>query len=319
MHLLIALLLLAPEEEMVFEKEPVVCAAIEFEVRIPQGWKVAMDKTGISAQGDGAGFVITREPFLGSEDSFAEDWRVVLVNAGLKTRVEKARAGRYRAYHARWEKGGRVIDVYRLFVPDLQMLYNISFSTPKGAATDELFKGVFKSFKVTEKAKKLELTSTNISVGKAGTLRIPKGCEEQSRQYGPKSYVRMMKGYEKPKTAVTIRVTSVRSGISYRTQDDSGSTSDPEFLNRVQAAGLGFKDPNWIKKPKSKAASYGGLKGLALTGQIRGADGDVYEACLWSGKGKRESPTILIIVHERETKLYKNYIKTILKSFKAAK
>ena len=127
MHVLMLLLLLVQEEGLQFEKEPVFCAAIDFEVRIPRNWKVAMDKTGMSVRGDAGGFVITREPFLGQEETFAEEWRVILVNAGLKTKVEKARAGRYRAFHAQWESPrapGLRVDVYRVYVPDLQMLYD---------------------------------------------------------------------------------------------------------------------------------------------------------------------------------------------------
>ncbi|MHC4848866.1 MAG: hypothetical protein ACYTEG_10475 [Planctomycetota bacterium] len=320
MHVLMLLLLLVQDEELQFEKEPVFCAAIDFEVRIPQNWKVAMDKTGMSVRGDAGGFVITREPFLGQEETFAEEWRVILVNAGLKTTVEKARAGRYRAFHAQWESPrapGLRVDVYRVYVPDLQMLYNVSFSTRKVEDPKELIEGVLKSFKVTAKPTKLELQKKQTKVGSAGTFRLPKGCVAgpANRMQRGTVYLRYLTGYEKPKVVVSIRVDSIRTDI--RLQD--GLTSDPEVLNRVYIKQFGLQDAKWIKEPKSKAAGYGGLKGSALTGRMRGKEGDVYEVYLWSGKGKRQAPTILIVAHERETRLFKSYFKTILKSFKASK
>jgi hypothetical protein len=321
MHVLMLLLLLVQDEGLEFEKEPVFCAAIDFEVRIPKNWKVSMDKTGMSARGDAGGFVITREPFLGQEETFAEAWRVILVNAGLKTKVEKARAGRYRAFHAQWESPrapGLRVDVYRVYVPDLQMLYNVSFSTRKVEDPKQLIEGVLKSFKVTAKATKLELQEKKTKVGSAGTFRLPKGCVAGpvNRMQRGTSYIRQFTGYAKPKTAVAIRVHSVPSGARL---PDGGISSDPEALNRFYVQQFGLQDAKWIREPKSKAAGYGGLKGSALTGRMRGKEGDVYEVYLWSGKGKRQAPTILVVAHERETRLFKSYFKTILKSFKASK
>jgi hypothetical protein len=296
MHVLMLLLLLVQDEGLEFEKEPVFCAAIDFEVRIPKNWKVSMDKTGMSARGDAGGFVITREPFLGQEETFAEAWRVILVNAGLKTKVEKARAGRYRAFHAQWE----------------------SPSTRKVEDPKQLLEGVLKSFKVTAKATKLELQEKKTKVGSAGTFRLPKGCVAGpvNRMQRGTSYIRQFTGYAKPKTAVAIRVHSVPSGARL---PDGGISSDPEALNRFYVQQFGLQDAKWIREPKSKAAGYGGLKGSALTGRMRGKEGDVYEVYLWSGKGKRQAPTILVVAHERETRLFKSYFKTILKSFKASK
>ena len=57
---------------------------------------------------------------------------------------------------------------------------------------------------------------------------------------------------------------------------------------------------------------------LSITA-LRDDNGDMMEVYLWSGKGKRHSPTILIVAHERELRLDKKFFKTILKSFEAAK
>lgn len=318
---LLASLSAAQEPELEFEKEPVACKSIEFEVRVPTGFKVRQDRTGLSAQGKQAGFVITREPLLEEDKEFGQSWQRVLAAAGIAAEVKKARAGHYPAFHARWESPTapkRVLDVYRVYVDDLEMLYNISFSTPKGSDAGDLIEGVLKSFKVTAKAARVELQQSPIEVGQAGKIRIPVGCVGE--QAGPFSrgliYRKTMPGYEKPKIAVSIRVAS--SPALYRLQT-GGTTSDPEALNRWYQQQFGLSGAKWQEKPRSKSASYGGLKGEALTGRLRTDDGEIMEVCLWSGKGKNHSPTVLIVAHERELRLDKKYFRTILRSFEAAK
>ena len=72
-------------------------------------------------------------------------------------------------------------------------------------------------------------------------------------------------------------------------------------------------------KTKTKAASYGGLKGDLLTGEVKGTDGETYGLFLWTGKGKRETASVAMLVHEREMRLYRKYFSTVLKTLKASK
>ena len=320
---LIAVPLLARPQEggIVFEKAPVHCAAIDFSVRIPAGWKVVQDETGLSARGKDGGFVITREPFLGEAKTFAGSWGRELAAGGIITEVKAARAGRYKGFRAEWEPAdspGLVVEVYRLHVPELEMLYNLSFSIARTADKKAIVAGALKSFKVTAKARGLELQKTTIKVGEAGAMHLPLGCVAGpvSRRQRGDTYVKTRQGYAQPKVAVTIKVAAVPAqALRLPT---GGDTSKPESLNDYFLQQFGL-DSGWEKKPRSKPGSFGGLKGAMLVGRMRGKDGDAFEVCLWSGKGKRFSPTILIVAHEREVRLYKNYFKTILKSFKARK
>jgi len=318
---LLASALAAQEPELEFEKDPVECKSIEFEVRVPIGFKVQQDKTGLSAEGKEGGLVITREPALEEEKEFDKSWQRVLSAAGIAAQVKKARAGRYPAFHARWESKSvpnRVVDVYRVYVDDLEMLYNISFSTPKGSKAEGLIEGVLKSFKVTGKAPKVELQKSPVDVGQAGKIQIPVGCVAEKAGQFDRSiiYRKWLPGYEKPKIAVSIRLESVPA--QYRLQT-GGTTSDPEAVNRWFLQQFGLANAKWESKPRSKPATYDGLKGEALTGRIRDENGEMLEVYLWTGKGKNHSPTILIIAHERELRLDKKYFRTILKSFEAAK
>ena len=172
----------AEEEGLVFGKDPVVCAPIGCEVRVPNGWKVVQDHTGMSAQGDGMGFVITREPLLEDAKTFGATWTRVLSDGGIITEVTSARAGRYKAFSAAWEPKtapGRVVEVYRIHVTDQEMLYNVSFSFPKAADREPLLKGVLKSFKCTSNKVKLVLQEGRVAVGSAATIRLPEGYEEK--------------------------------------------------------------------------------------------------------------------------------------------
>ena len=318
---LLASALAAQEPELEFEKDPVECKSIEFEVRVPIGFKVQQDKTGLSAEGKEGGFVITREPALEEEKEFDKNWQRVLSAAGIAAQVKKARAGRYPAFHARWDSKSvpnRVVDVYRVYVDDLEMLYNISFSTPKGSKAEGLIEGVLKSFKVTSKASRLELQKSAVEVGQAGTIHLPAGCAPEKLGQFQRGvvYRKWRSGYEKPRLAISIRLESAPANYLL---PGGGTTSDPESLNRYYLDQFGLAGAKWDGKPKSKPATYDGLKGDALTGRLRDDNGDMMEVYLWSGKGKRHSPTILIVAHERELRLDKKFFKTILKSFEAAK
>jgi len=315
--LLFAAPLLAQEKEgLVFGKDEVECAPIECEVKIPEGWKVVQDHTGISAQGDGMGFVITREPLLEDEKEFAASWQAVLVKAGKSVEVKKVRAGRYRAFIAEWEAAGRAIAIYRIHVPDQEYLYNVSFSFPKGADREPLLKGVLKSFKCTAAKAKLELEKRRVAVGSA-TVQLPIGYEEtKDRFWRGGRYVQARKGYEQREEAGVIYTASFPVGPRLPT---GGATSDPEAVNTYLLSLLTQRGVKMKGKIKTKSASYGGLKGALTTGEINGTGGESYGLFIWTGKGKRDTASVILLVHERELRLYKKYASTVLKTLKVSK
>lgn len=318
--LLITAPLLAQEEEgLVFDKDVVECKPIECEVRVPKGWKIAQDHTGMSAQGDGMGFVITREPLLESEKTFAITWGRVLADRGIKTEVTKARAGRYKAFRAEWTPAsapGHVVEVYRVHVVDQEMLYNISFSFPKDADRAPLLKGVLKSFKCKSPKVKLMLQKTRVAVGPA-TLQLPEGYEEKKDpMLRGGRYVKTRKGYSKPQEVGVIYTASFQTGARLPT---GGMSSKPEDCNRYLLTVFGQRGVKFGEKLKTRSASYGGMKGAATIGEVKGTDGETYGAYLWTGKGKRATASVLLLVHERELRVHKKYFSIVLKTLKASK
>ena len=316
--LLMAAALSAQEAaELEFDKKAVDCEPIECEVRIPTGWKVAQDHTGISAQGAGMGFVITREPLLEDEKEFAAKWQDVMAKARRSVEVKRVRAGRYKAFHAAWEASGRKIDVYRVHVPDQGMLYNVSFSAlPDAPQRDALIQGVLKSFKCTAKKPKLQLAKQRVVVGPA-TMQLPEGYEEKKdRFWRGGRYVSMRKGYDKPEEIGVIYTATFPVGLRLPT---GGMTSDPEAANKYLVTQLSQRGLKIAGKTKTKSASYAGMKGALTTGEVTGTEGETYGFYLWTGKGKRATATVAMLIHERELRVHRKYFSTVLKTLKASK
>ncbi len=315
---LLALPLAAQEEEgFVFGKQPIACNPIECEVRVPNGWKVAQDRTGLSAEGNGMGFVITREPLLEDEKTFGASWQAVLAKANNTVEVKKVRAGRYKAFFASWPASGRTIAIYRIHVPDQEYLYNVSFSAPTDAAEREaLVAGVLKSFKCTSKKAKLALQKIRTAIGNAGQFQLPEGFAEKPSRWRGKTYVKTRPGYAKPQQVGVIYTGSFRVGLGL---PGGGTTSKGEDLNRFIIGQLGQAGMKFGDKFKTKSATYGGFKGALTTGRATGTEGETYHVYLWSGKGKRQTASIVLVLHERELRVHKKYFTTVAKTFKAKK
>ncbi|MEM8882640.1 MAG: hypothetical protein AAGD14_01060 [Planctomycetota bacterium] len=316
---------IAAAQELAFEKEPVQHRSIECEVKVPVGWSVAKDRTGLSAQGGKSGFVVTREPFLGSADDFPATWRSQLAEGGIVTDVKPTRAGRYRAFHATWEaKGapGQRIDVYRLHVPGAEMLYNISFSTPVAMERKALFAGVLKSFKSRAVGSGITLQKTKVPVGEAGDIQLPKGFEpapeERFQRTIGKRYRKFLTGYETPKLVASMQLASLAHGLRLPGAG-ARNTSNPEQLAAFMLERFGLANGNWEKKPKTKKAAVRGVKGISMEGVLRGKEGGRRHVFLWCGSARPACPVVLITAGEREMRLDKNYFKTILKSYKPKK
>ncbi|MHC4953037.1 MAG: hypothetical protein ACYTGZ_04045 [Planctomycetota bacterium] len=322
MRPLVLLIFLAPalaqEEALPFGKEPVACKPIECEVRVPNGWKVTQDHTGMSALGGGMGFVISREPLLHDEKTFGAAWEAKLTGGGIKTTVARVRAGRYKAFKATWEPKaapGHVVEVYRIHVPEHEMLYNLSFSAPKAADRAALVATVLKSFKCTSKKPKLAFQQMRFEIGSAGTFKLPEGFEvKKDMRWRGDRYVRMRKGYKKPEEAGVIYTVSFPAGARLPT---GGTTSKGEDVNRFILSGLTQRGMKFSEKMKTKPATYSGFKGAATTGQVIGTEGEIYELYLWTGKSKRTTASVVLIIHERELRVHKKYFTTVLKTFKA--
>ncbi|MHC4933214.1 MAG: hypothetical protein ACYTGV_13600, partial [Planctomycetota bacterium] len=218
------------QDPLVFKEEPYECRPLEFEVAVPEGWEALQDHTGIVVRNKEMGFMVSREPFLHDPKLFKDAWGQVLGAAGVDARVAPAKAGRYQAYRADWNTKsgpGRIIQVWRLYVPQVEMLYNFSFSAPKDADLEPLVKRVLGSFKCTASKKaELEFEAEAESLGARVNLRLPKGYAKSPALIvlgGGEGgdYVKTLKGYEKPHIAGSISVSGYDARITYVQEDGS--------------------------------------------------------------------------------------------------
>ncbi|MHC4339701.1 MAG: hypothetical protein ACYSX0_05765 [Planctomycetota bacterium] len=327
MRLKVALILLLlsalarAQDPLVFRKEPYKCLPLEFVVAIPEGWEALQDHTGIVVRSKEQGFMVSREPFLHDPKLFADAWGKVLGAAGVETRVQPAKAGRYQAYRTSWETKsgpGRTIQVWRVYVPEVEMLYNFSFSAPKDADLEPLVKSVLGSFKCTApKNDKLEFEAQAESLGARVNLRLPKGYAKSPALIvlgGGEGgdYVKTLKGYEKPHIAGSISVSGYDARITYVQEDGSEipGTNVKKLVEKTFDDSRG-KFSKILKRPRTKAARIAGLKGFALTAQALSSKGLPKHVYIYGGKLKQSVLVFTIIVDAREARLYKDIGKQI--------
>ncbi|MFQ5844390.1 MAG: hypothetical protein ACE5JG_05300 [Planctomycetota bacterium] len=301
----------AAQGELAFRKGAYRCDPLQFRVSIPKGWEASHSATAMAARGAGMGFRITREPFLHDPKTFPRRWQEQLAAAGVDARVKPARAGRYKGYAASWRPpagAGRTLHVYRLHVPDAELLYNIAFSLPAGTEPKPLVQGVLRSFRSTA-----EKPAAGLSRGASFArlrlhLKLPDGYDPVELP-PPKSreeamgrpfalYRKVLPGYKPEHEAARLEVYGWFRG-------------DPEDHVAKIAARTQATLVDTPRTPRVRSARYGGHKGFAIqfTGERDGVSKRYHAFGLKTRVGLRV--VVGLLVDDREVRLHKNLFKEI--------
>ncbi|MHC4548817.1 MAG: hypothetical protein ACYTEZ_08555 [Planctomycetota bacterium] len=335
-RLVLPLLLLcgaAAAQELTFGKEPYQVRALEFQVAVPEGWQAEQDHRNVVVRDrNRTGFIVSREPFLHDPKTFAEAWGAELGSAGRKTEVTQAKVGRLQAWRARWTSdaaGGRNIEIWRIYVPRYEMLYNFSFTAASGTDLAPLVTPVCKSFKVTAPAPTLAFADRSISVGTRFTLTLPRGYEQVQRgpgigevalYYGGLHF-KHLKGYKEPHRA---------GRIAYRTFTADRPIGMPGG-RVIQATNVKDMAQGWwdsveaklldrvVGKPKRRAVRVSGLKGAGVTAEGLSKQGLPQRVYVYVGRIKRHVLILTLAVDEREVRQHKDLFKQICSRIKVAR
>ena len=319
-----------------FHKARYTCAPLEFKVALPQGWKVENDLAQLVAQSDDMGFRISREPFLGDPKKFAAAWGALLAEAGLNAEVKKARAGRYQAFRATytWGKGRnqtRPIEIWRVYVPDGEWLYNLSFSVKNGVDPKPLVDGVLGSFMYTGGKPKPELSEKENKYGRFFMFRLPEGYERLERKVGGRPmpmlggdelkarWVKPMPGYRPPREAgrITLYAFNDRRGYDIGGESIAGSELNTMTDSRWPLVSEQFA--SITGKPKGRNGRGGDFKGRLFTAAGATKEGIVRRFFAFGLKAKGWTIVLTLHCDDRELLLHKNLFKAILKTFKEPK
>ncbi len=327
------------ESPFVFHKARYTCAPLEFKVALPQGWKTEGDLAQLVAQRDDMGFRISREPFLGAPKKFAAAWGALLAEAGLDAEVKTVRAGRYQAFRGTytWAAGRnqtRPIQIWRVYVPDGEWLYNFSFSVRNGVDPKPLVDGVLGSFRYIGGKPKPELSENEEKVGGGRplfTFRMPRGYEKVERKMGGRPrprlvgdgsvarWVKPMPGYKPPREAgrITLYAFNDRMGYDIGGESISGSELNTMVDSRWPLVSEQFA--SITKKPKGRNSRGGDFKGRLFTAAGATKEGIVRRFFAFGLKAKGWTIVLTLHCDERELLLHKNLFKAILKTFKEPK
>ncbi|MGH7163365.1 MAG: hypothetical protein ACREID_07760, partial [Planctomycetota bacterium] len=167
--------LAAAQGALGFETEPVACKALEMKIAKPQGWQVFETESHFAAQGGGMGFRVSREPFLHDPKLFAAAWHEQIAAAGKEGKVGDAKAGRYAAFTTSYladAAGSHRLEIWRVHVPEVEMLYNFAFSVPAGADPRPLVDGVVRSFGCVAARPRLEFREKPEALGTRVLLKL---------------------------------------------------------------------------------------------------------------------------------------------------
>jgi hypothetical protein len=299
-----------------------------FTVAVPAGWSGEQGATGLAAQ-DAArnGFVVTREPFLHDADTFAAAWQAQLGAAKIDAKVERTKAAGRDAWRASWTAGDRQIDVWRVHAPECEMLYNLSFSGAPGFDLKSLSDATLKSFKCTAPKAELKFQQTPESVTTRISIRLPEGYrkdevpEEIELGGGIKGgYVKHLPGYDPPHVAGRIRFQGLDASRTYRFPDGQeilGSDTD-KLLEWLWSDDQG-QFAKVEKKPRSRDATYSGVKGCWMDVPVVGKDGLPLRWMGFVGKHKLDTVAVIVLVDDREGRLHKDYLKQVCSNLVIAK
>jgi len=299
-----------------------------FTVDVPAGWTGQQGPTGLVAQDKRRnGFIVTREPFLHDPETFAAAWQTLLGAAKIDAKVEKKKVSRSDAWHAAWAADDRRIEVWRVHVPDCEMLYNFSFSAAKDFELDSLVESTLRSFKCTADKPELKFQQNAESVTTRIGIRLPVGYEKENLGMGFQlgggimgGYVMKLPGYDPPHVAGRIRFRGYDARVTYMTEDRQeirGGDTDKVLEKSWQDDEREFAEVT--KKPRSRTATYSGLKGDWMEASVIAKSGLPQRWMGFVGKYKMDVVEVIVIVDEREARLFKDYLKDLCSNIVVAK
>lgn len=313
------------QEALTFETEPFLCAAFEFKLIRPQGWTMSEAETAVSFQGPTMGFRVTREPMLHDPESFAQAWQGTLDQAGKGGKVKEGKAGRCSAWQATWKveaEPARLLEIWRVYWPDAEILYNLAFSVPAAADPRPLVDAVIRSFVPTAPKPKLEFEPGAMQLGPRVQMRLPKGFIDAS-QGGVRlgggtdlGYVKLLAGYNPPRVTAALGVRGVSPYGSYEMPD--GKQVPGTAIDELALLGWGKASEGFGKvteKPRKRGTRYGELKGFEATAAGVDKEGIPREFYAFSCKLTPEAAIVVtFVVDARETRLYKELFRQICSS-----
>ncbi len=311
-RLLLLLIALAVPAHAQDDLKPYKCRPLEFELGIPPDWTAEQDLTGMVASTRDLGFMVSREPFLGIEKQFAKAWDKQLQAAEISTRVKMTRAGPYTAYRADWaaETAGRFIEVWRVYVPVNEMLYNFSFSAKNLEDLGPLVKKVLRSFKVTAKPPSMKFQTEEVSLAPRAGFRAPVGYVKAVRgvRLGgglSRGFTRRLPGYAKPHIAGVIALNMKR-----------GQTKKLVAAPWAKDSGTFGKV---LKKPRTRGAKFNGIKGHSLVATVLTKGGAPKRYMVFAGKLRQVVVLVTVVVDAREARMYGDYLKLVCSQIRIAK
>jgi hypothetical protein len=300
---------------------------LAFTVDVPAGWTGEQGPTGLVAQDrQRNGFIVTREPFLHDPDTFAAAWQTLLGAAKIDAKVDRTKVSRNDAWHASWTAGDRQIDVWRVYAPDCEMLYNFSFSSVDGFDMKPIAESTLKSFKCTADKPELKFQQNAESVTTRISIRLPEGYEKERNegfQLGggiSGGYVMTLPGYDPPHIAGRVRFHGMPADAVMPTSDRqlipcSDTEKVLDSMWNEDATEFGQVE----KKPRSRSATYSGLKGDWMEASVIAKSGLPQRWMGFVGKIKQDVVALVIIVDEREARLHKDYLKQVCSNIVVAK
>jgi hypothetical protein len=319
--LLLPVVLAAAQEEAAREY---VVRPLDFSVAVPAGWKAEQGPTGmVASDAQQNGFIVSREPFLHDPETFAEAWRAQLAAGKIDAKVERAKAGGRDAWRAVWTADKRQIEVWRIHVPDLEMLYNVSFSGAAGFDLATVAEATLKSLKWAPPKAELKFQQKSESVTTRIQIRLPEGYEKEMDLEGfslgggiSGGFVKKLPGYEPPRVAGRIRFRGREAGVTYITEDGreipGGNTE--KVLEEAWRGDEG-EFARVLKKPKAKDTTLAGMKGCAMEATIIGKDGLPRRWLGFCGKYKQDVVELILFVDDREARLHKDLLKQVCSNF----
>lgn len=321
-----ALLLLAlAQEAPAFEPEPYANAPFEVKFGKPQGFEAVADEVGLLLHRAGVGFRVTREPMLEDPETFASSWSGKLGGAGKEGKVTASKVGKYQAWSTGYDVdagGPRRIEIWRIYAPDPELLYNFRFSAPPAYPLKALVDGVLKAFACSAPRPKLEVPDRASPVEGRWYIRLPKGYEsvkDAAVRLGGGSrsgFVKLLPGYDPPHPSAWLQIAAHNPAGSVYMEDGRivpGSKYEEfaaKLLADVQTAELVTKLDG---KPKGKARSFSPFKdGYELTVAGTGADGSAKEICCYVGKVDSDLAfRVTLVADARELRLHKDLLKQL--------
>jgi hypothetical protein len=292
-----------------------------FSVAVPAGWTAGQGGTGMTARdAAGNGFVVTREPFLHDPETFATAWVTQLRDAKLDTKVERTKAAGREAWRASWTAGDRQIEVWRIHVPDGEMLYNFSFSGATGLDMKTLVEPTLKSFKCAPTKAEMKFQRATETVSTRVQIRLPEGYEKDSEgRSGFREYAKALPGYDPPHAAGRIRLLGLPVGIFDLPTGGTVNTNDPEATLEVFWAEAQGDFASCGKRPRPRDATFDGIKGTTIEVPVVGKDGFPRRWMAFCGKYKQDVALVIVIVDDREARLHKDYLKQVCSNLEVAK